>query len=221
MGLVGLWHLDESSGVVVADSSGEVPPNNGTLQGLDSTAWVPGHIGGGALEINAKGYVLVPPTPSIDSISFQVSAAAWIYLDAGGKVMDYATAISRETGTTLDQRYHLSLNSQEQPATWIGNVVIHADKAITPMTWTHLAVTYDGAQAILYVDGQPAKSQAVTGLIPADTTPIILGGNGNGLKADGSAKISELFPGVVDEIALYNRALTASEVGQLAAGVQF
>lgn len=86
---------------------------------------------------------------------------------------------------------------------------------VPPQQWTHLAGTYDGTVARLYVNGILVDSDPVTGEFGPDTTPVILGGNGNG------NMISERFPGRIDEIVLYNRALDASEIGQLAAGVPF
>ena len=53
------------------------------------------------------------------------------------------------------------------------------------------------------------------GVFPIDTRPVILGGNGN------AAAVTELFPGIIDEEALYNRALTPDEIGLLAAAVAF
>jgi hypothetical protein len=48
-----------------------------------------------------------------------------------------------------------------------------------------------------------------------DTTPVILGGNGN------AAEITERFPGSIDEIALYNRALSPQEIRALATAEDF
>jgi Concanavalin A-like lectin/glucanases superfamily len=79
-----------------------------------------------------------------------------------------------------------------------------------------LASTYDGTQVLLYVNGVVVAATPCTGNFPAETTPVILGGNGN------NRQVTELFPGLVDEmIVLYNRALTADEVQQLADGVSF
>ena len=69
--------------------------------------------------------------------------------------------------------------------------------------------------ATLYVDGALVDAVPRTGTFPADTTPLILGGNGN------DQTVSELFPGRIDEIALYNRALDAAEIQQLANAVSF
>ena len=50
-----------------------------------------------------------------------------------------------------------------------------------------------------------------------DSTPVILGGNGN----DASGVPTELFPGRIDELMLFSRALGADEIAQLAAGAAF
>jgi hypothetical protein len=80
--------------------------------------------------------------------------------------------------------------------------------------WTHLAGVYDGAVARLYVNGVEVASEALTGSFTPDTTPVILGANGN----DASGSPTERFPGRIDELMLYARALNATEIGQLAAG---
>ncbi len=61
-------------------------------------------------------------------------------------------------------------------------------------------------------------TQALTGRFVSDTTPFILGGNGNGA---GDTNVTERFPGRIDEIMLYRRALSAAEVMQLHDGVLF
>lgn len=223
-GLVGLWHLDEPPGsTVVVDSSGTSPPNNGMLKELDqATAWVDGQLGG-ALETKGLGYVVVPPSASIDSIKTQVTVAAWMYLQGTIADADYGTAISRQIGATIDQYYHVALFTGALPAGFIIRNVpkpifprrVLGTEPVPPMTWTHLAVTYDGANARLYVDGTEVDVVPITGSFGPDTTPLILGGNQN------EAVVSERFPGRLDEIVLYNRALTAAEIGALAGGTAF
>jgi hypothetical protein len=61
------------------------------------------------------------------------------------------------------------------------------------------------------------KTGAVSGSFAADTTPIILGGNGN----DATGVPTELFPGRIDELMLYGRALDDTEIAELAAGALF
>jgi Concanavalin A-like lectin/glucanases superfamily len=220
-GLVGLWHLDDAVGSTLArDSSGN--GNDGTLVGLDpAQAWVTGRQGG-ALATNGAGYVSVPDSPSIDGITTQVTVSAWVYFDGVISAADsYGTAISRQVGTTNEQYYHLSLYQTGTPTLFIGfsasvlPVRPAAPQPVVAKQWTHLAGTYDGSLATLYVDGVEANSLPISGVFPLDTRPVILGGNGN------AGAVTELFPGRIDEVALYNRALTPEEVQLLATPVAF
>lgn len=219
VGLVGLWHLNEAPGSTMAqDSSGN--GNHGILKELDpATAWVAGHEGdGGGLRIGGTGYVEVPmPSPSIAAISNGVTVAAWISLE--GDVKEYGTAISRQIGNSIDQYYHLSVNATERPALFVAMdelpspvAFVPGDAAVKRATFTHIAGTYDGSVARLYVDGEQKASDEIRGLFKSDTTPLILGANGNGPIVD------ERFPGRIDEIVLYNRPLDSKEIAQVAAG---
>jgi hypothetical protein len=209
--LVGWWPLDETAGSTTAQDR-SLRGNNGTLVDLDpATAWVAGR-GGNVLAVNAAGFVNVERSLSIDSITDQVTIAGWAYLE--GTVMDYATVASREIGDTIDQHYHISIDSMDKPTLWIQTDVkaVRLTTATTArMTWVHITGTYDGSAARLYVDGQFVTSQPLTGHFAADTTPFILGANGNGVPG----APTERFPGRIDEIALYRRALAADEIAQL------
>jgi hypothetical protein len=221
-GLVGLWHLDEEAGATVAvDASGN--HNDGKLFQLDpATAWVTSGKVGNALAVDGLGYVEVPLSDSIAGIVSAVTVSAWVYLDGSISATDeYGTALSRQLGTALDQYYHLSLyKADAEPSLWItpsnGVTPVHPlAPAITPRTWTHLAGTYDGKVAILYVGGTRVAMSAITGMFSGDSTTVILGGNRN------NQTVTELFPGRIDEIALYNRALTDVEIQRLAKAASF
>jgi hypothetical protein len=220
-GLVGLWHLDDAVGSTLArDSSGN--GNDGTLVGLaPAQAWVTGRQGG-ALATNGAGYVSVPGSPSIDGITAQVTVSAWVYFDGVISAANlYGTAISRQVGTTNEQYYHLSLYQNGTPTLFIGfsasvlPVRPTAPQPVVSKQWTHLAGTYDGSLAILYVDGVEVSSLPISGVFPLDTRPVILGGNGN------AGAVTELFPGRIDEVALYSRALAPVEIQLLATAVAF
>jgi hypothetical protein len=213
--LVGYWRLDDGVGSTSAvDASGW--GNNGVLHSLNpNTAWVSGRVQG-ALAIAHTGWVQVAPSPSIDSIVDHITVCAWV--DREGPIDAWATALSRQIGTSVDQHYHLSLGQDGHPSFLVAAdayVELSAPEVAPTGTWTHVAGTYDGAVARLYVNGVEAANAALTGRIAADTTPVILGGNGN----DDSGIPSELFPGRIDELMLYARALSAPEIAQIAAGV--
>jgi large repetitive protein len=217
--LVGYWHLDDPTGSATArDSSGW--GNDGTLAGLDpATAWVADGPEGRALSVQGLGYVDVPDSASIDSITTQVTVAAWMNLQGTIASGSYATAISRQIGTGFGQHYHLSVNSGLQAILFIttpdsGQQVLGSPTPVAQQTWLHLAGTYDGSEARLYVDGVEVASLPVSGAFAAETNPVILSGNGN----EASRAVSELVPGQLDDVMLYRRALSADEVARIAGG---
>jgi hypothetical protein len=71
-------------------------------------------------------------------------------------------------------------------------------------TWTHLAVTYNGALEIMYVNGVEAARRTVTTNIVQSNGALRIGGN--------DAFSSEFFRGMIDEVRVYNRARTAAQI---------
>ena len=69
--------------------------------------------------------------------------------------------------------------------------------------WTHLATTYDGANVRLYLNGALAATRAATGSITVSTGALQIGGN---------SVWSEWFKGLIDEVRVYSRALSADEI---------
>ncbi len=216
--LVGYWKLDDGPGSATAhDGSGR--GNNGSLIGINAnTGWVAGR-SGTALELGGAGWVNVTPSASIDAIVDRITVAGWVYLE--GTIMNWGTAASRQIGSTIEQHYHLSLNADVKPSLFIttatATALLSGTDTVVPRTWVHLAGTYDGMTARLYVNGVQVAFQAITGSFAPDTTPLIIGGNGN----DATGVPTELFPGRLDEVMLYRRALSADEIGRLFAGALF
>jgi glucose/arabinose dehydrogenase len=75
--------------------------------------------------------------------------------------------------------------------------------ALAVNTWTHLALTYDGANMRLYVNGTLASTKAQTGAIRTST---------NALQIGGDTIFGQYFSGLIDEVRIYNGALTAAQV---------
>lgn len=211
--LVGYWRLNEPAGsTVVHDSSTHA--NDGTLVSLDpATVWIADGPEGQALSVEGKGHVNVPDSASIDSITSQVTMAAWMYLD--GTTTDYATAISRQIGTGYGQHYHLSVNSNMEPALFITTgpdahqVVLFASPTVPQKTWFHLAATYDGTYERLYLNGVQVDSGLQSGTFVPETNPVILSGNGN------TNTVGESVPGRLDDVMLYRRALSAQDITRI------
>jgi hypothetical protein len=72
---------------------------------------------------------------------------------------------------------------------------------------------YDRTTMTLYVNGVQRATAAKTGTITASSRPILVGGNANGIDP---LAATENFAGGIDEVRIYTRALTPSEISALA-----
>src|SRR6185436_2992203 len=75
--------------------------------------------------------------------------------------------------------------------------------ALPLSTWTHLAVTYDGSNARLYVNGSQAGIVAASGALRSTGNPLTIGGN---------SIWGEWFAGQIDDLRIYSRALSTAEI---------
>jgi hypothetical protein len=196
-GLVAAYSFDAGSGSTVADSSGN--NNTGTISGATWTTlgWF-----GNALSFDGvNDWVTVNDAPSLD-LTTGMTLEAWVYPTAGG---GWRTAVMKEQSGHLAYALDAS-SSTNQPR---GEVFTTSDfgavgPAALPLnTWTHLATTYDGATLRLYVNSALVSSTAVSGTIVTSGQPLRIGGN---------AVWGEYFQGRIDEVRIYNRALSQAEI---------
>ena len=96
---------------------------------------------------------------------------------------------------------------------WDGDWDVAADEQVQgnivlqPNTWYHLACTYDGTDLKFYIDGNLTDTTThVGGVIPNGGRDITIGGND---------AWGEYFDGVIDEVHIYNRALSEAEIQAL------
>ena len=83
------------------------------------------------------------------------------------------------------------------------NVTLYGPTALTNNAWSHLAATYDGAVLRLYINGVEAGQVLRSGALATSSFPMEIGGNGlNG----------QFFQGKIDEVRVYNVALTAAQI---------
>ena len=79
-----------------------------------------------------------------------------------------------------------------------------AASALPVNAWTHLAMTYNGARLLLFVNGVRSASKSTTGAMPNSTGPLRIGGT--------AVSSSQWFAGTLDELRVYNRALGETEL---------
>ena len=192
-GLIGFWTLDaeDVKGDVAVDVSGN--GNDGTIMG--DPASTAGKVDE-ALDLDGDGdYVVLPDMGG----AMQVSAEVW----AWGRDNPQAHGLVSDT-QWMDGTIHfklrdgqISIRSPSQDSERLGPVV-------EPETWYHFAFTADAdaGEMVVYMDGDVVLEEAYT-----DTNPIRL----NEMKI-GDEHVGRHFDGILDEVRIYDRVLTAEEV---------
>jgi hypothetical protein len=210
--LVGHWRMDEGSGSLVADDS----PNGLHGTAVGSPAWVPGVQGPWALSFTngTSKYVTVPNAGPLN-ITAAITMAAWIRPTqvATASIINKATFA---TGPVFGYELDLSttgvpfvrlFNDTQAPGGGRLNATVPYPTNGT--TWMHVAATYDGATISMYVNGVLNVTRASTAPITTNSLPFVIGAPSDGLAA-------RVFPGAIDDVRLYNRALTGAEIAALA-----
>jgi hypothetical protein len=197
-GLVLALGFDETTGTAVTDGSGQ--GNHGTISGATRTT--AGRYGAALSFDGINDWVTVADAASLD-LTNQLTVEAWVFPTA---LNSWETVVLKEAPGELVYALYGD-NDARRPGAWVrvGGVSTSAvGPAALPLNaWTHLAMTYDGAQVRLFVNGALVRSVARTGSMSNSTGPLRIGGN---------AVWTEFFNGTIDEVRIYNRALTASEI---------
>jgi hypothetical protein len=190
--------FEEPSGTATTDASGS--GNNGTLTGA---ARVANGKFGRAVSFSANGdWVTVPDAASLD-ITNAMTLEAWVNPTS---VSGWQTALLKEGSNALAYGLYIN-NDTNRPSANVhagsNEVDTRGTAQVATGTWTHLAGTYDGSTLRLYVNGSLASSLAVSGTLLNSTGALRIGGNG---------VWGEWFKGLIDEVRVYRRVLSASEI---------
>jgi hypothetical protein len=197
--LIGAWGFDEANGTTTADASGQ--NNTGTLNGPTRDA--AGRFGGALSFDGVNDWVTVADANVLD-LTTGMTIEAWVRPTAIGAL--WRSVVLKEQPNNLIYALYAG-DGVGRPAM---DVFTTADigfsgTTATPLNaWTHLAATYDGTTQRLYVNGTQVATRATTGSIRASTGALRIGGN--------SSWNDEWFAGLIDEVRLYNRALSATEI---------
>jgi hypothetical protein len=204
-GLVAAYSFAAGSGSTVADASG-----NGNVGTISNATWTQGKYGNALKFTGATtSYVSIPDAPGLDLTS-ALTLEAWVNpsslnspdsnwvaavaKDHPNSSNDISYALYAATGTSTPPGEHILTGSSD--------VSVSATSKLTLNMWTHLAATYDGATMKIYVNGTLIKSKAQTGSIVEVNAPLKIGGDWSG----------EMFTGIIDEVRVYNVALTQAQI---------
>jgi hypothetical protein len=202
--IVGEWRFDDETGEFAEDTSGNT--NTGTLTNMDSvTAWV-ARKSGTALQFDGiDDYVDCGNDASLD-ITDAITIELWLNPNVAGEGGPNAGPVAKaETGVdaSWQLRYNapgdymgFQFNGDPEGSTWVS-----VNQNLTPGEWYHIAGTFDGTTIRCYLNGLETDTNLLSAIKSGNAT-LFIGQDGWG----------NIFNGAIDEVKIYNRALTVEEV---------
>ena len=199
-GLVAAYNFEEASGATVVDVSGK--GNHGTVSGATRTT--AGKFGRALSFDGVDDWVTINDSASLD-LTNGMTLEAWVY--PTDTMSGWQTVLNKEQPDGFGAAYYLAANSDlNQPEVAVYTTdwyKLYGGPALSANKWVHLVGTYDGSTMKLYVNGSQVSSQQQAGGIDVTNGVLRIGGN---------SYWGEFFKGRIDEIRIYNRALSATEI---------
>ena len=204
-GLVAWWPGDTNENDIVGG-------NNPSAVSLVSL--VPGEVLDG-FTFGTNGYILIPSSPTLANQTF--TWAAWVRPDGPGPLNDRngSSIINQITdGSSAGSNFvQLSWSSASHQFVFVfGNThteFILSTDTFPPGTFYFVAGTYDGSVFRLFVNGVPEGTFTETKTVPYSSAGWQIGGNS---PAQNPNPFTRTWNGVIDEVQIFNRALSASEL---------
>ena len=208
IGLISWWEFDEGSGSIAYDSAGE---NDGTISGA---TWTSGQIGGALDFDGVDDYVLVSDSDSISVGNQDYTICAWIYQKsvppepaAVGVVSKVKDGADKEYCFSVYNgglRLDVETNSNNQFAQM-------TTSPVTVNSWQFIVVAFDSSSTTptFYHNGQFQPSDNIIDTLPDSLSDDLYIGLLGGIYQ------SNPFDGMIDDVRIYDRALTAGEIMEL------
>jgi len=205
------FDFEDGQGDIVEDRSDY--GNDGNIMG--GPKWVEGKFGGG-LEFDISSLILVPDCDEF-RITDEITLACWANFKTfapevwEGNTYDFL--VCRWNWANGDNRCYESYLKSHAPGiavssdgTDAGGTSVPAEEVVELETWYNIVGVFDGSEVRTYVNGEEAASEEYKGGIFAGEGPISIGDNDSGSASNFH------FIGVIDEVAVYNRALSQIEI---------
>ena len=197
-----IWSMDEGTDSMIYDATEN--NNDGTLH---EATWTNG-VSGTALDFNTNKYVQVADSASLD-LTNAMTISCWVKADSWASQNVYAEIVRKFVGGSSGSGYILCRENLTNR--WMILVVttdggqLVCTPELSAGQWYHIAATFDGTSLKIYrngtLDGQVTFAQST---ILTNNEPLTIGGHGD---PDYGA-----LDGQIDEVKIFKRALSASEI---------
>jgi hypothetical protein len=211
-GAVAIWHMSEGSGGTTADATSNL--NDGTLSGAK---WTTKGVAGSALTLDGDDHVDVTDSASLNPTA-GLTVEAWLKWDIDPATGDqWANVVDKGR----DNEYQLQFSGTAKPGpvnnafefavrTDVERRFVWSTSSPVNGEWFHVVGTYDAASESIriYVNGALEGSMLINGTtVNPDVLDLAIGA-----RNVGAGSFDRFFHGTVDEVYVYDRALSATEV---------
>ena len=203
-GLVAYWPFDGNA----RDASGN--GNDGTVNGATLTAGRDGSTNR-AYHFDGNDTITVADSASLRSPTNAISISVWLNPDTvvGNTPLVLCKGTTkRQYGLWFYNNAFVEVNdSYGVTGLYVG---AHLSPGLQAGVWKHIVVTWDGKTFKAYSDGIQFAQSAAEGIMDANEAQLLIGADPPG--------VCDYYKGDLDDLAIWNRVLTAEEVAQLYAG---
>jgi hypothetical protein len=209
-------HADITSGLIARypfdGNANDVSGNNnhGTLVGPVTLTTDRFGAANRAYSFNgSSSYISVPASASLNSPTTACTQAAWVYLYGTSLVGSGFNPLIMKSLTSENAfMYRMIANPDYIGAAFNTWDTAQSAGQVTPLNqWHHVATVFNGTTVRYFYDGAFVGSQPMAMTITSDNRPLTIGADTPG--------IFEIFNGKIDDVCIYNRALSDADILQL------
>ncbi len=200
--IAAMWLFNEGEGNVAKDAT----PNGNDATFNGNPKWVAGKFGKAISFDGVDDYLLAEDSDSLDVVGEAITLGGWIKADGFPASWNH---LIRKTSAG-PYIYILGVHNTSLPFTFLKTDVqqytdIQGPNPVPTKKWVHLAMTYDGKEIAIYVNGKVQVAKPARGTIEASEGELRIG------RGDPAG----YFTGIIDEVAVFRVALNEDEIKKI------
>ena len=201
IGPIAAYPFEEGEGAVASDYVGG---HEGALS-AEGVKWAEGKYGSGLKFEGSEGCVTIPDSTDLQ-LREEFTLESWVKPE--GAMLHYPAIYKESTEGFPSYSLGIGFNTAGKPEGQIGkqgkaHQDIAGSSSLEAGVWSHLALTYDGVKLRLYINGELVATKYVDKPNSSTPGPLTIGCSALG---------AQHFKGRIDEVRIYNRALSPAEV---------